>query len=356
MLRLPTNRTALSWVPWWLSAAIGRWRRKKGEYDKTTLACFYSAWRRRPSLTNLIAYLRFRRDLGLTAPTRLLKPLLASFVSFNPVTQRRVFNWILEGRGEVQLDEFPSSTLRDLAESSPPAAAEMAQRRELISSEAKALATLQNMQEVWRDEFTAYLSANRDSICVVGNAATIVNNAIGRTIDTSSVVFRFNRFSIETAQEASDGKLTTQLQEVGRRLDVWFFAPNIQTPYPPAVEAVEWVVLAGPDARYHLADWGNIISLLGAHKKVLTVPLSIWRKLVRDLKAPPSAGILCLAWVIEMLGTPEGLKAAGFQRKSVPGMRYHFALHRHKPSRRHNWEGERMLLRRWERQGLQFLD
>ncbi len=356
MLRLPTCRTALSLVPWWLSAGAGHWRRKKGMYDKTTLACFYSAWRRRPSLANLTAYLRFRRDLGLTAPFRLLKPLQVSFVSFNPVTQRWVFNWLWERYGEVQLDNFPSDTLRNLAESSPAAAVAMGQRGEPISSETKALATLQDRQEVWRDEFTAYLNANRDSICVVGNAATVTNSAIGRTIDTYSVVFRFNRFSTETACEASNGKLTTQLQEVGRRLDVWFCAPNMQTPYPLAVEAVEWVVIAGPDARYHLADWGNIVSLLDADKKVLTLPLSIWRTLVRELKAPPSAGVLCLAWIIEMLGAPEGLKAAGFQRQSMPGMRYHYALHRHKPSRRHNWEGERALLHRWEMQGLQFLD
>ncbi|RLJ21403.1 hypothetical protein DJ030_04605 [bacterium endosymbiont of Escarpia laminata] len=232
----------------------------------------------------------------------------------------------------------------------------MAQRRELISSEAKALATLQNKQEVWRDEFSAYLSANRDSICVFGNAATVANSAIGHSIDTYSVVFRFNRFSTETGSERSDGKPTLQLQEIGRRLDVWVCAPNLQAPYPPVVDTVEWVVIVGPDVRYHLADWGNIVSLLDADKKVLTVPLSIWRILVRELKAPPSAGVLCLAWLIEMLGAPEGLKAAGFQRQSVPGMRYHYALHRHKPSRRHNWEGERALLRHWEVQGLQFLD
>ncbi|RLJ20365.1 hypothetical protein DJ031_06055 [bacterium endosymbiont of Escarpia laminata] len=306
-------------------------------------------------MANLTAYLRFRRDLGLAAPSRLLKPLLASFVSFNTVTQRWVFNWLLEGRGEA-LDDFPSDILRNLAESSPAAAAAMTQRGEQITSEAKTLATLQKMQEVWRDEFTTYLSANRDSICVVGNAATAANSTIGRSVDTFNVVFRFNRFSTETSCAVSDGKPTTQLQEVGRRLDVWVCAPNLQTPYPPAVEAVEWVVIAGPDVRYHLADWGNIISLLDVHKKVLTVPLSVWRMLVRDLKAPPSAGILCLAWVIEMRGAPEGLKAAGFQRQSVTGMRYHYALHRHKPSRRHNWEGERALLHHWEMQGLQFLD
>ncbi len=356
MLRLPTSWTALSCAPWWLSAAVGRWRRQKGEYDKATLACFYSAWRRRPSLANLIAYLRFRRDLGFTAPSRLLKPLHASFVRFNPVTQRRVFNWLLEGRVEVPLDRFPSDALRDLAESSPQAAVVMAQRGELISSEGKTLATLQNKQEVWRDEFTAYLSANRDSICVVGNAATVANSAIGHTIDTYNVVLRFNRFSTETSCESSNGRLTTQQQEVGRRLDVWVCAPNLRVPYPPAADAVEWVVIIGPDVRYHLSNWGNIISLLDAHKKVLTVPLSVWRMLVRGLKAPPSAGILCLAWVIELLGTPEGLKAAGFQRQSVPDMRYHYALHRHKPSRRHNWEGERALLHHWELQGLQFLD
>ncbi|QYZ67204.1 MAG: hypothetical protein HPY30_15175 [Gammaproteobacteria bacterium (ex Lamellibrachia satsuma)] len=277
-------------------------------------------------------------------------------MSFNPVTQRRVFNWLWEGHSEAPLDKFPSDTLRDLAESSPQVAVVMAQRGEPISSEANALAILQNKQAVWRDEFTAYLSANRDGICVVGNAATLANSTIGRTIDTSSVVFRFNLFSTETACEASDGKLSTQMQEVGSRLDVWVCAPNLQTPYPPAVEEVEWVVIVGPDARYHLADWGNIVSLLDADKKVLTLPLSIWRMLVRELKAPPSAGVLCLAWVIEMLGAPEGLMAAGFQRQSVPGMRYHYALHRHKPGRRHNWEGERALLHRWKMQGLQFLD
>jgi len=357
MRRLPADRSILSPVPGWLSATIGRWRRRQGKYDKTTLACFYSAWRKRANFSNLMAYLKFRRDLGFTPPAHLLKPLADSLPRLNPDSQRRIFAWLWEGRAQAPLAVLASDTLSRLAESSPPAAAALAQRVDLLSMEAQALALLQNQQEAWRVEFSEYLTGNRDSICVVGNAAGVANTALGRRIDAQQVVVRFNRFSMAPATAATkENSLTAQRRDVGCCLGVWVCSPDVPVPYPPAVDLVEWVVITGPDVRYHLSNWGNIIALLKQQKKVLTVPLRVWRMLVRELKAPPSAGILCLAWLIEILGAAKELKVAGFQRQSVPNTRYHYALHHHKPSRRHNWEKERLLLCRWEMQGLQFWD
>ncbi len=346
-------------LPWWIYAVVGLWRRKKGRYDKKTLASFFLAWRKQPSAVNLMAYLGFRRDLGLTAPMRLLRgcvghiPGRAVSMSADHSLQRRAYNGLYESGGARQLDPISVDVLKNFSECSPAIAAVLKKRDETISAKESVLSVLQSQQNAWRDMFSGYLEENRNNICVVGNAATVESSEIGHVVDSYGVVFRFNHFS---ASNSSVNLQTIEQLDIGSRLDVWVCAPNLQPPYPIELDSVEWVVISGPDVRYQLADWSNIIPLLNAGKRVLTVPLHIWRSLVHELEAPPSAGLVCLAWLIEILGTPVGIKAAGFQREEVSEKRYHFALRQHKPSPRHNWAGERVLLCRWEKEGLVFLD
>jgi hypothetical protein len=224
------------------------------------------------------------------------------------------------------------------------------QRGVTLSGEAEALAQLQAQQDNWRAEFAHLLNAHRESICVVGNAGALQGAGCGAAIDRSDLVVRFNRFATR------EKPLKTSAEDVGQKLGVWICAPGLEPPYPEEVENVEWIILTGPDMRYQLSQWHHIVPLIKEGKKVLTVPLGIWRVLVKELEAPPSAGVLCLAWFIEMLGTAEGIQAAGFQRTEQAEKSYHFALPRHKAVKRHNWAGERRLLAKWESDGLGFLD
>jgi hypothetical protein len=343
-------------VLWFIDAAYALWRRRQGQYDKTTLACYYAAWRKRPSVANFLAYMRFRRDLGMIVPPRLIKRLVPTLSSQNARTQRAVCNWLWESNQREDIDRFPLVLLSKLADNSPPTAAALSQRKKTLNERQDALALLQNRQEQWRQAFLCYLKDNVGNICVVGNAATLLKRGIGNKIDSHAVVFRFNHYTTASHSSRARNQQTQNMRDIGKRLNVWVLAPNLRKPYSAGVEVAKWVILTGPDMRYQLADWNSIVPLLTTKKRVLTVPLKIWQTLVQELKAPPSAGVLCLAWIIDMLESPKGLVAAGFQRQGMKTPRYHYALLRHKGSRRHNWQEERALLDRWQAQGLQFLD
>lgn len=350
MRKAEASQKLSSLLPGWLCGLLGRWRRKKGLYDRRTLECFYRGWRSSDDSRDLLAYFRFRRDLGLKTPFRPLKGLLASWVNQDQKTRRALLNLLEVDNRNIDSSILPSEELIMLAPENPAAAALLAQRGVTLYGHAGVLAQLQAKQDNWRAGFAELLNANRESICVVGNAGALQGAGCGPAIDSSELVVRFNQFA--TLEEP----LQSSVADVGKKLGVWVCAPGLEPPYPQEVDDVEWVILTGPDIRYQLSQWQYVVPLLRSGKKVLTVPLGIWRILVRELEAPPSAGVLCLAWFIEMLGTAEGIQAAGFQRTEQPDKPYHFVLPGHKAVKRHNWAGERRFMAKWESDGLDFLD
>jgi hypothetical protein len=83
------------------------------------------------------------------------------------------------------------------------------------------------------------------------------------------------------------------------------------------------------------------------------MPLPIWRDLVHVLKAPPSAGLLVLAWLYSLANCNwQGVAFAGIGTGLAKGQRYHASLARHVASDRHAWEKEVRLVAAWEQQGL----
>jgi hypothetical protein len=153
------------------------------------------------------------------------------------------------------------------------------------------------------------------------------------------MVVRFNLFR-------SEG--TTGV-DIGERLGVWVVAPGFSGFPPPRVE---WIVVSGPDVQFRLQGWKRLLPALSNGACVLTVPLPPWRRLVARLQAPPSAGVLFLFWLRSMLGSWDGVTVVGFGVEASAAVRYHYADRRQQPVRRHNWEGERILLRHWKSEGL----
>ena len=82
---------------------------------------------------------------------------------------------------------------------------------------------------------------------------------------------------------------------------------------------------------------------------LLSVPLPVWRALVRELQAPPTAGLLALNWLRSIRNSWDGVIVYGIGYK---GGRYHAARQRQRPSHRHDWEKESALLQRWTTEGL----
>lgn len=344
---------------WRFYSVVARKRRKKGCYNHRTLKYFICAYKLNPSANNLLGYLRFRRDLGYRPATKYLKKL--SEYPDKSLTGRHRFlvNSLSESSVlTTQLNVFSGLDLEVLSEHSPSAALELNRRGGVLTGTARLLAEMQREQKKWYSSFSEYLRQHSVSICVVGNSSVIEGRKQGKAIDAHSIVFRFNQFAgseLIKPLTTEDGSSHTVL-DVGRQVDIWCMAPDLQPPYPELGENSKWVVLSGPDVRYQLADWSSVVPMLEDGCKIIAVPLRIWRSLVRELKAPPSAGVLCLAWVIDILGgRPEGLSATGFQRSAQSVGRYHYSLVEKKPGNRHNWKGEQGLLLRWESKGLRFL-
>jgi hypothetical protein len=82
------------------------------------------------------------------------------------------------------------------------------------------------------------------------------------------------------------------------------------------------------------------------------VPLEHWRELVKQLQAPPSAGILFLTWLYALLGSWQFIKAVGFGYSEQTATSYHHAKLNHTATNRHHWAAELALLKRWQQQGL----
>jgi hypothetical protein len=248
-----------------------------------------------------------------------------------------------------------------------------------LDATGRALAHLQNRQAAWRREFADWLIERRGSICVVGNAATLANTGLGPRIDANRCVVRFNRFQLPTdtssprrgvpgwtqwftrgccAQGAAPfvgHGMTTPAQDLGSRIDVLVCAPDMVGNLLCGSYPARWLILSGCDVRYQLHDWQALLPLLDAGQKILTVPRAPWRRLVRELHAPPSAGVLLLEWLIELAGDVKDITAAGFQDDRHPAQlsrHYHHAWPWQRAGRRHNWSRELALLQRWRADGL----
>lgn len=322
--RLPRGWRAL---PPALLGLIARQRRAAGYYDMLTLLMFRRAWRLRPAPRRLFDYLAFRRDLGGRVPMPRVPDLVKALPRLDS-GRRRLAVAMLAESAPGRLAQLPVPLLASVAARMPGGAA--------VHGEPLSLADIGRCQERWRADFAASLRACR-SICVVGNGGALLGAGLGAFIDSHGLVVRFNVFR----------GLETDMADIGGRIDVWVASPNLSLP-PPA--EARWVVVTGPDVRYRLQDWDWLLPHRRRGGPILTVPLEVWRGLVLRLQAPPSAGILILAWLRYLRGGWDGITAVGFG--SPAGRPYHHAVPRQPPVTRHHWQAERELLDGWSREGL----
>lgn len=266
-------------------------------------------------MSSLLCYVLFRRDLGLS-PSRREVRLLARDLALLPKRRQRLACAVL-----AEVDGLSSRHAADKAPSEVPA-------------------TIKGLQRAWRAEFAQWLrQRGSGGVCVVGNGANLLKAGLGPVIDAQAVVVRFNRFRGPSSTRA----------DVGERIDVWVTAPGFDGTAP---HGVPWVVVTGPEMSFRLQDWRRFEAPVRAGAKVLTVPLEPWRELVGQLQAPPSAGLLFLAWARSLLGSWTYVRVVGFKGVNDAGARYHHVAVNLAPATRHNWPAEQGVLQRWQQEGL----
>lgn len=317
-----------------------RWRRDHGRYDRAALIGYWVAWRASGSATALLRLAAFRRDLGRPLPRRWVAPLQAAGPTLALNGQRLALGLLAEA-APAALAAMPPLALADAAACIPALAARGPAPR---TPAARRLAQLHGEQADRRAAFADWLLRRRDAggLCVVGNAATLRGGALGTAIDAHAAVLRFNAFRGDAAAV-----------DTGRRIDVWVARGDYRGERPTGIA---WAVHSGPDPRFRVVDPATLALLAGEDTPVLTVPLAVWRTLVRELEAPPTAGLLTLAWLRALLGDWDGLRCAGIGSGLGAGGRYHAAIAAKPPGRRHAWAREQALLARWRAEGLRCLD
>lgn len=336
------------WLPGW-AARLVAWRRHAlGHYDARTAGYYRHAWNRRNGLASLVEWLRFRRELGQSLGPELAQVLRGVLGNTRGTAAWQAVELLLEADALANdAGDKALVWLEPHAERSPPIAHYLLGFGVALTPRAARLAELHEHQTRWRQVFGDHLSACQGSICVVGNAGSLNGSGLGAAIDDHRLVVRFNRWASASAAQ----------EDIGSRLDVWVCAPR----FLPEVFSLErglapWMVVTGPDARYHRAgravDWDVVLKMLDAGVKVLTIPRPIWRDPVAQLGAPPSAGVLFLAWSRRFVTGFDRLDIAGFDIAGAGTKGYHHAGPRFRPARRHDWASEATLLEGWKNEGL----
>lgn len=309
-------------------ALLARRRRQQGFYDLRTLSCFRLLWRRRQSPASLLEYLLFRRDMGYRLPAHRIAAVLSGLDHLSPARRFLALALIAES-SDPHLATVPSPPL---ACWSQPSAS---------GTNDHWLARLHAQQQQWRDDFAVLLRQRVvDGICIVGNGGNLQGCGHGDWIDQHGLVVRFNRFRDARSSEAN----------IGKRIDIWVAAPGFPGAPP---DQLDWAIVTGPDMRFRRQNWQPLRARLEHGLPVLTVPLEVWRTLVAILGAPPSAGLLLLAWLKVLLGSWQGIVTIGMGVAPSVKLPYHHADPRQLPVGRHHWEAERNLLRQWRGEGLE---
>lgn len=315
-------------VPAWVWTLRARRLRAAGRYTPQLLEAAFAAWRLHPSARNLLQWAAMRRDLGLPLSGRMAREVLAVMPRM-PSSQRvRALAGVAEAFPD-RVSQLPEAWRHDAARILP--ALGMALQPDRLHPD---LAKLAAQQAAWRHDFANAVraSAAQGGVAVVGNAAKLRESSAGDAIDACGLVVRFNHHGRRPELQAC----------VGNKIDVWVVSPAYQGPPPQGVPT--WVVVTGPAMEYKLQNWSAVQPLLQQGSKLLTVPLTVWRTCVQQLQAPPSAGVLMLCWLQDLLGGRlAGVRVAGVGGHK-PGQPYTTLNAQHGRTSRHDWLAEQVWL------------
>jgi len=187
--------------------------------------------------------------------------------------------------------------------------------------------TLTERLQDW-DDYARFLRSK--SIAVVGNAKTGLGKKQGQQIDQADTVIRFNRVNAQT-------QFT---EDYGLKTDLWVISPSFRP--DPASLAAKTLIVSGVNPFHKPSQYWQSLARLPI-ERILTFPPRIWYRLVRQLDAPPTAGLLTLASLKESLDDCTKVQAVGFTECLDQESANHYG-DSGKRSSRHNWEREAPLV------------
>lgn len=185
------------------------------------------------------------------------------------------------------------------------------------------------------------------TVALVGNGPSILDHPQGQYIDSHDVVIRFNRAVLTNYYKPYTG-IRTSLQVL---------SPNLVKRTSNSDQ--EAMAISGINILQGESGYWNNLAKLVPRVRLAVFPQTVWYKLVEELNAPPSAGLLTLISLANLQGIE--VSAFGFSKKGInsdlPSARTNDGLSRFHPSRnhygdrkpastRHNWMSEAQLITR----------
>lgn len=303
---------------------------RAGHYNLTTLWWYRKLWLRTGKGYDYLAYLSFRRALGY--------PLNASKAAYlqrylqNGITRlwHRLFGHRLRQSHNLLAEYYYRPEQAALVAAVP-------QRYQ------RQVAYWRAQQQHWHHQFTQYLQ-QAGKIHLVGNSPILAGSNNGATIDSADVVIRFNQYQSSH----------TQACDTGIKCNVWVMAPAFAGEVPAKLD---WCLVSGPNMLWQQQRWPQLINPdlnVLSDLKLLSIPLANWRALVRQLAAPPSAGLLVIHFIASVINKPDCIHLSGFGYNSSTSQ-YHYAKPDHHAVSRHNWQAEYQLLQDWQQSTERYL-
>jgi len=183
-------------------------------------------------------------------------------------------------------------------------------------------------------------------VALVGNGPSLEGNGAGTDIDAHDIVIRFNNTGIvvdATAEIEAD---------IGSKTTLWVASPGLN--FDTVRAAANRCAVTGPDpwtraSRY----WTQVAVQAVTH--IAIFDLRRWHCLVRELSAPPSAGLLMIDALRQAGVKASAMTTFGFSRlenhKLMDGAPNDETANHYRDdaarSDRHNWSAEATLYQKW---------
>ena len=178
------------------------------------------------------------------------------------------------------------------------------------------------------------------TLCVVGNAPSLLGARRGAFIDSHDMVIRFNNFSTGGIQSA----------DTGTKTDVWARTTTLRGNDRREGARFAHVITSGVPAW-----WRSPAALSFANEAMLSglahdcIDPHSYFQVASHLGSKPSSGIALLGWLRVIRGSLAGVSIEGFNLSDQPdgGTTSYFATSPRTSEVPHDWAAERALLDRW---------